>query len=349
MLPLENLHLPPSWVSPESIAREVVFSTRVRLARNIDGLPFLTKADADTRRGIVEKIGRALAANELTASYQYADFDKLASNERLILLERNLASRELVDGEGPRGIFLARGEGSSVMVNEEDHVRIQSLKPGLGVDWGWQEADAIDDLIDPEVGFAFREDLGYLTACPSNLGTGLRASVLMHLPGLVITRRMEKVFRAVTEAGFAVRGLHGEGTEPVGHFFQVSNQRTLGKPEAKILADLAELARQIEDYEKQARRHLLEKDRLRFSDRIHRAWGILTSAQLMSTNEAIMLLSAVRMGSVCGLLEGTESKRVDQLLTVIQPGHLQYLGGKEMTDAERDHFRAGFIAKHLLS
>ena len=349
MLPIENLSRPPSWWAQPAPGREVLFSTRVRLARNLAGVPFLLRADAAVRAEVVERLRRALAGNELTRSFAYADFEKLEANERLILLERNLASRDLVEGEGPRGLFLSPGEGASVMVNEEDHVRIQSLKPGLSLEWAWEEADAIDDLLEEETPFAFREDLGYLTACPSNLGTGLRASVLMHLPGLVITRRMEKVFRAVTEAGFAVRGMHGEGSEPVGHFFQVSNQRTLGKPEARILADLAELARQIEDYEKKARQHLLEKDALRFADRIHRAWGILTSARMMSSTEAIMLLSALRMGSVCGLIEKAEPDRVDHLLTVVQPAHLQYIGGREMDDQERDHFRADFIARHLLS
>lgn len=350
MLPIDNLHLLPSWARlAGKPAQEVVISTRVRLARNLDGLPFLRKSGDEIRNAIVEKVGRALAGNPLTAAWRYADFSQLAPHERLVMLERNLASRELVEGEGARGIFIAADEGASVMVNEEDHVRAQSLKAGMAVDACWQEAEAIDDLLDSEVIFAFHQELGYLTACPSNLGTGLRASVLMHLPALVVTRRMEKVFRAVTETGFAVRGLHGEGSEPVGHFFQVSNQRTLGKPESKILAELSELTRQIDEYERQARKHLLEKDGTRFEDRVHRAWGILTTARIMSANEAIMLLSALRMGSACGIISRVEPGKLDHLLTIVQPGHLQHISGHEMEDSERDRFRAAFISKHLLS
>jgi protein arginine kinase len=235
------------------------------------------------------------------------------------------------------------------MINEEDHLRIQCLSPGFQVRETWEWASKIDDLFEESVDYAFDEKLGYLTSCPTNVGTGIRASVMMHLPALVITGQINRVLSAVTQIGLAVRGLYGEGSEATGNLFQVSNQITLGQSELEIIDNLHRITRQIISQEKEARKRLLSESRLRLEDRVRRSYGILRYAATIDSKETAQRLSDVRLGVSMGLLPEVNAQVLNELLVSTQPGFLQYLSGGHLSPEERDVKRAELIRRRLAS
>jgi protein arginine kinase len=244
-------------------------------------------------------------------------------------------------------VLFNKTEMLAVMVNEEDHLRIQAIRAGFQVHEAYKDIQWIDDRLDKDLEFAFSDRFGYLTACPTNVGTGMRASVMLHLPALVFTKQIDKVFASVTKINLAVRGFYGEGTQASGDFYQISNQVTLGISEDGILELLTRVVPKIVDYEREVRQHLMDKDRLRLEDRIWRAYGVLQAARSISSDETMDLLSAVRLGINVGLLTDVDISTVNELFILTQPAHLQRLEKRDLTPGERDATRAQFIRRHL--
>jgi protein arginine kinase len=278
---------------------------------------------------------------------EFVDVEPLRELDRQFLVERQLISRELSEAEGPRGVVVDCSERFSVMINEEDHLRIQVIRSGFDLGSAWRDAAAIDDRWEQKLTFAYLEQLGYLTACPTNVGTGLRVSVMLHLPALVITRQIDKVFRSLQKMNVAVRGLFGEGSQFTGDFYQVSNQITLGKSEEDLLKQVEQVVPQLIEYERKARHWLLTNSNHDLLDDVSRAYGILKTAKKISSDETMLYLSKVRMGVNLGLISDLEIPTVNKLFIHTQPAHLQKLRGKVLNRVDRNIERAVYLQKHL--
>ncbi len=346
------------WLRGEGEANDVVLSSRVRLARNLVGAPFAAKSGRKDRLATLEACRDQVLRAGLAERLVWIDLHEAPMMQRSLLVERQLISKQhskgrpigLGAGEDPRGVaFSVPDERLSIMVNEEDHLRIQTIRSGLALSAAWQDVDKIDDKVEAGLDFAFSPRFGYLTACPTNVGTGVRMSVMLHLPGLRLTGEIEKVKRAATDMSLAVRGFYGEGSEAVGDLYQLSNQTTLGKSEAQILKELeSEIIPRVIEYERESRRNLLEKRRVVIEDQVCRAWGLLNNARLLTTEEAMQALSLVRMGMLTGLLkQGVDYKQVNQLMLLVQPAHLQRVVGKELDQEQRRVARATFMRSKL--
>lgn len=335
------------WLRGTGPDAEIVICCRLRLARNVQGFRFISRMDADERTACEQQIRTVILQQGIVPDERYVPLHETTPLDRKLLVERHLISKEHEDSKHPRGVAIDRDEQTSIMVNEEDHVRLQVFQSGLQLRVAHERANALDDLLAHGLDFAFSPQLGYLTACPTNVGTGLRASVMLHLPALVLTRHIEKVFQAVSKLNLAVRGLHGEGTEASGHFYQISNQVTLGRSDADILANIEQVIPTIVSYERKAREELLKRDRLRMEDRVWRAYGMLRTARIISSEESLMLLSALRMGLHLGILPDIDLKTINELFLNTQPGHLQKLAAHEMEALERDARRAEYIRQKL--
>ena len=272
---------------------------------------------------------------------------ELTPLDRQFLVERHLISHDLADNGRPRGLLLVPDESVSAMVNEEDHLRLQALASGFQLRSAWEAVNAIDDELGQDLDYAFSDDLGYLTACPTNAGTGMRASVLIHLPSLVLTKQIGRVLQGITQVGLAVRGFYGEGSQIMGNFFQISNQTTLGQSERETVESLERVTRQIIDYEQRARDELLKDARVQIEDKIWRAYGTLRHSRVISSQEVINLSSAVRFG-VALQMDGLASvQTLNELLIRTQPAHIQLASGREMDQRERNVIRADYVRKLL--
>lgn len=324
-----------------------VISSRVRLARNLRDTTFPGWASKEVRNRVWNEVLLAFDGMADSKSYLRWRMDELNSLDRELLFERHLISRELAERQTGSGVFVNEDECRAVMVNEEDHLRLQSLQPGMNLQKAWEVADELDNALEKNLSYAFSSKLGYLTACPSNVGTGLRASVMLHLPGLCLTEEIKPVINAVSKIGLAVRGLWGEGSEASGHMFQISNQITLGKPESEIIATLEQIVLEVIEHEKNARLRLMSKQEIRVHDHVGRAYGILANAALMATGEALDLLSALRMGVDLGLMPNMQRREIDQLFIRIHPAHLQKDASVALSPEERDIKRAQLVRKFL--
>jgi len=335
------------WLRGTGPESDIVMSSRVRLARNAEGFPFLTRADLGQRRAIEQVLQRAALDALADEGAMYLALESTPDLDLQMLVERHLISRELAQGEGPRGVAFSRSESTAVMINEEDHLRSQVLRSGLALEDCWRAVDALDDTVSASVPFAFSPTYGFLTACPTNVGTGIRVSVMLHLPGLVWTKQMEKVFESVRRMGLAVRGLYGEGTQASGDFFQLSNQRTLGQSEIEIVQGLSSVVPRIVAYERRARESLLDQSRTQLDDRVSRALGMPRHARTIGSEETMLLLSAVRLGVNLGLVEGLPISRVNELFILSQPAHLQKINRRALDREKRNAARATFIRARL--
>ncbi len=335
------------WLRGSGPESDIVISSRIRLARNLADFPFVRQCDDNDRAAIQEALCNAVEDEKELANVSYIDVNGLPTVDRQFLVERQLISRELADADGPRGVAINEGEKFSLMINEEDHLRIQVMNSGLDLDSAWEQINRIDDLIEERVTYAFHDSLGYLTACPTNVGTGMRVSVMLHLPALVITRQIEKVFRSLQKISLAVRGLYGEGSQAMGDFYQISNQITLGRSEDELISQVAEVVPAMIDYERKAREFLVTESQKDLHDRVSRAYGTLCSAQTISSEETMMLLSSVRMGVNLGLIKDIEIPTINQLFIHTQPAHLQKLRGSELDTADRNIERALYLQQHL--
>jgi len=335
------------WLRGTGPESDVVVSTRIRLARNLAAFPFTNRASQHQKAEIEAMLRDRLAKLDLSPLLQYVHVSGLPLLDRQFLVERQLVSRELANGDGPRGVAFDERESASIMVNEEDHLRLQVMRSGLDLDGAWQEIDRLDDLLEQKVSYAFSEEFGYLTACPTNVGTGMRASVMLHLPALGLTKQIEKVFRALQKINLVVRGLYGEGSRASGDFYQISNQVTLGKSESTALSEIREVNQQIIAYERQARTALMRENRQGIQDRVARAFGTLQSATMMTSEETMELLSSVRLGVNLALIEDLPISTVNELFLHTQPAHLQKLMGAPLDGEERNAARARYLRTRL--
>lgn len=331
---------PSELTDTASTKTAIVLMTRIRLARNLAGQAFPGWAKPAQREQSFETCRAAVAATpQMKRAFNVAIAD-LSELERQILVERHLISRELSGAKSGAGVVISKDQAFSVMMNEEDHLRIQVLRAGFNLKKAWATIDELDSALEETLDFAFSPTLGYLTACPTNLGTGMRASAMMHLPALVISSQMEKVVRAVNQLGMVVRGLFGEGSDASGSIFQISNQTTLGESEADIIKRLSSVLQSIVEHELNAREKLLEADAGKLLDKVGRAYGILQNSHLLSSSEAMNLLSLIRLGVDLGAFPAANRCVIDRLLIEAQPGHLQHAQKGEFEPGQRDVLRA---------
>jgi len=334
------------WISGDGPENDIVLSSRVRLARNLENYPYPSLADDEERKSISDKV-RDFILEENNMNLHFINMYDLPELERELLVEKHLISPIHAKPGREKGVFLNDNETISIMINEEDHIRIQVLNPGLQLINVWETADQLDDKLEGKLDFAFSEKWGYLSTCPTNVGTGLRASVMVHLPALNFTNNIGKMLGAVSQLGLAIRGLYGEGSESVGNIYQISNQLTLGHAETDIIDNLSSVTRQIIEQEKNARERLLEEQGVRVKDSIKRSLGTLKYAYQISSDEAMKLLSNVKLGIDMGIIDNVDNKVLSELLVLIRPAHIQKINGKELGAVERDIKRAELIQARL--
>jgi protein arginine kinase len=335
------------WLDGSGPSSDVVLSTRVRLARNLKEVPFTHRAREEQLAMVYSSVVSAVRKTPALVSSSALQMRELTPIDRQFLVERHLISHDLADNGRLRGLLLVPDESVSAMVNEEDHLRLQALASGFQLRSAWESVNAIDDELGQDLDYAFNEDLGYLTACPTNAGTGMRASVLIHLPSLVLTKQISRVLQGITQVGLAVRGFYGEGSQIMGNFFQISNQTTLGQSEKETIESLERVTRQIIEYEQRARDELLKDARVQIEDKIWRAYGALKHSRVISSSEVVNLSSAVRFG-VALQIEGLASVRtLNELLIRTQPAHIQLAAGQELEQRERNVIRANYVRNLL--
>ncbi|MEA1959837.1 MAG: protein arginine kinase [Bacillota bacterium] len=339
------------WMDSTPGGDDIVISSRVRLARNLQSIPFPHRMNQQSGEACMETIKEAWQQGKDTRLEQMAlvRFDQLSSLEREILVEKHLSSPEhAASSRSYQGILVNEDGSLCTMINEEDHLRIQCLLPGLQLANCYEQAQELDDHCEKQLDYAFDERMGYLTACPTNVGTGLRASVMLHLPALQITGQTQHVFQNIGQLGLTVRGIYGEGSEVIGNLFQLSNQITLGQTEEEICNYLQTIAEQIVEQEKILRQKLLEDMRYQLEDRVGRAFGILTNARIITSNEALSLLSDLRLGVDLGLIQVITPFILNEMIVAIRPAHLQRKSGQEMDPIHRDLRRAEVIQEKLM-
>jgi protein arginine kinase len=337
------------WMKQEAPEHDVVISSRVRLARNLQSFPFPTLATRSHAQEVVQRVSDAAAQPALTEKYNFHPLmmSQLNILEKKTLVEKHLISPHLAEGSPDGAALINTEESISIMVNEEDHLRIQCLYPGFQLEKTWQVASRIDDGLQEQLQFAFDDRLGYLTSCPTNVGTGIRVSVMVHLPGIVLTNQLQNVLKNFSHMGVVMRGIYGEGSEALGNIFQVSNQITLGQSEEAIVDQLAKAVQNLILIERQARASMMNDRRLSLLDKIYRSFGTLLYAQMIDKVESAQRLSDVRLGVDLGLLEKVPPVVLDELLVVTQPGFLQQSEGRIMDDFELNMRRAQFIREKL--
>lgn len=335
------------WMTGQGPDAEIVLSSRMRLARNIKGIPFPNRADSRHKARVFNVIEKAVKNSKYMQGSLVLRFDKMDAIDRQFLVERRLISREHAGKSSGNGVAISEKEIVSVMINEEDHIRMQVLYPGFQLLEVWRLANELDTEFEKSIDYAFSPTLGYLTACPTNVGTGIRASVMLHLPALILAKQIEQVIQAILKLGLAVRGLYGEGTEASGNIFQISNQVTLGKSEEEIVNNLDGVIRQIVGHERNARQLLLKTKLKQVEDRVYRAFGLLSNARTITSKEIVDLLSALRMGVDLGILKQVERATINELFIITQPAHLQKLSNKKMSPSERDVMRADLVRDKL--
>lgn len=337
------------WLKGTGPESDIVMSSRVRLARNLAHYPFVSRANEQEKTETEKFLKDRIATVPVGKSLEYIDVGHLEEVDRQFLVERQLISREHADAQGARGVAIDGLEQVSLMVNEEDHLRIQCMHSGLDLKGAWEQINTVDEQIEKVVPYAFHPRWGYLTACPTNVGTGIRVSVMLHLPALVMTRQIEKVFRSLHKIQLAVRGLYGEGSQAMGDFYQISNQTTLGKNEEELIEQVGDVVPVLIDYERRAREFLVRESQQNVHDQVSRAFGILRTAQTISAEETMQLLSRVRMGVLLGLIGDVKISDINVLLVRTQPAHLQKLRGEELDTADRNIERARYLRQHFES
>lgn len=336
-----------AWMSTNAPHTDVALSSRVRLARNLGNIPFPNQAsEADLAR-VARKVEKAVSQVPELSRLEVMRLSEASVLDRHILVEKHLISPQHAQGAENRFAIIADDESVSVMVNEEDHIRIQTLLPGLQLSEAYQLADKIDDLFESKLDYAFDERIGYITACPTNVGTGLRVSIMVHLPALVATGQVKAVLSAVSNLGIAVRGLYGEGTEASGNMFQLSNQVTLGRSEQELTESLHAVTMQVIQQERSTRKKLILEMREQLEDRVQRAYGVLCHARLMTSQEALKLLSDAKLGVELQLISEVDGETLNELMVITQPAYLQKLAGQGLDPPQRDIRRATLIRERI--
>ncbi len=336
---------PVAWMSRRNTG--IVISSRIRLARNVKGAAFPGWAGENESIKICTDFEKVFEQLPLFDDVSSFEMDKLSAIDKQVLLERNLISSELAQKGKGSALVVAEDQHVAAMINEEDHLRLQAVRPGLNLKSIWKSIDSVDSEIEKDIDFAFSAELGYLTACPSNVGTGLRASVMMHLLGMKLMGELDAALNGLTSIGLAVRGILGEGTKSFGSIFQVSNQSTLGVSEEEVVKTLDKLVRELVGHEQNARARLVEQKGNYLLDHVARAFAVLTHAHLLSSGESIDMLSALRLGVDVGLVKNLTVLKISEVMLVTQPGHLQKQVGRTMTEEERDYLRASVVRDKL--
>lgn len=346
------------WLRGEGSFSDVVMSSRVRLARNLAGFAFANRASRPQRLQVLDACRAQLETTPIGPKVLWHDLHKTPATDRELLVERHLISRQHSRGkqstgaggvEEPRGVAVTEpDERTSIMINEEDHLRIQVIRCGLDLARVMAEADEVDDKLESGLRYAFSPRFGYLTACPTNVGTGMRLSVMLHLPGLRLTGNIDKAKRAAADMSLAVRGFYGEGSEAAGDFYQISNQTTLGKTEKVLLHEMEQqILPQVINFERVERKKMMDKRRHDLEDQVFRALGLLTSARLLTTEESMQHLSLVRLGVVMGLIQHVSMQAVNHLMLLTQPFHLRLAAGKDLDQEQRRLARAELMRQKL--
>ncbi|SES17337.1 protein arginine kinase [Salipaludibacillus aurantiacus] len=337
------------WMKNEGPEADIVISSRIRLARNLQDVTYPLLADKEQLEKIVGKVEDKFAghSHRRFGQLELLKMNDLKANDKRVLVEKHLISPNLATDSKAGAVLLSEDESLSVMVNEEDHLRIQCLLSGFQLDEGLKYANDMDDWMEEKLDFAFDEKRGYLTTCPTNVGTGLRSSVMMHLPALVLTKNLNRILPAINQLGLVVRGIYGEGSEALGNLFQVSNQTTLGKSEKDIVEDLRNVVTQLIQQERAARKTLLEQSQNKLEDRIYRSYGILAYSRRMESKEAMQRLSDVRLGIDMGLIKNVNGKILNELMILTQPGFLQQYAGEKLNSEQRDERRAAVIRERF--
>ncbi len=343
----EILSSPTAAAEREGPSNKIVWSSRVRLARNIKNTPFPGWAKKSVRVDAFQNIRKNVLKLKTMKSSFETEMDQLTTLEKQILVERHLISREHAAKSNGSGLVLSKDESISVMINEEDHLRMQALLPGLQIKNAWVTIDKFDSQLEKGLEFAYSKKRGYLTACPTNLGTGIRVSAMLHLPGLVISEQINQIVQAVNKLGLAVRGLYGEGTEALGNVFQVSNQMTLGETESDIVERLNKVLLQIVDHEENARIKLIDSKPKMLYNHIGRAYGILANAHSISSKETMNLLSLLRLGMDMQMFPGTSQALINELIIITQPAHLQKANDGKLSAEKRDLLRSDLLRSRL--
>lgn len=341
------IETPAKWLDGTGEESEIILSCRVRLARNIDHVPFPHRAKPAAMKKVLAGLKDALAECPSMKDALTIDIDTITPSDRMLLLERHLISIDMAQNHKNRALVVKKGEGLSAMINEEDHLRLQSISSGFSAAEAFVRLDRLDGELDDHLDFAFSDTLGYLTACPTNVGTGLRVSAMVHLPGLVHNKDISQVIKGLNNVRLAVRGMYGEGSNAMGNMFQISNSITLGISEEETVSSLESYLRKVLEFEKKAREALLRKARSLLEDKICRAHGVLTTARLVTSREAMELMSAVRLGIGLGIITDVSISQLNELLIMIKPLHLQQLHGRSMEPDERDRVRADYIRSRL--
>ena len=337
------------WMKSGGPDSDIVISSRIRVARNLESDIFPILATDEQADEVLGKVRGVLSHPSLLqlGHFEWIDMNELNDLEKMVLVEKHLISPNLANDSRNSAVILSDNESISIMVNEEDHLRIQCLYPGFQIREAWELADRIDDIFESRLDYAYDEKRGYLTSCPTNVGTGIRASVMLHLPALVITQQINRLLNAIHQVGLAVRGIYGEGSEALGNLFQISNQITLGQSEEEILNNLYSVVRQIIEHERTARKRLLAENEYRLRDRVGRSYGILSNAAIIDSKEAAQRLSDVRLGIDLGLIDGVSANVLNELTIMTQPGFLQQVAGQRLNPDERDVRRAQLIRERL--
>ncbi|MGE5422803.1 MAG: protein arginine kinase [Ignavibacteriales bacterium] len=334
-----------SWMDAGGPESDIVVTSRIRLARNLTSVPFPHMLADDTAAGVIEQVGRAvqdIPDLKMTLS------SELSHLERQMLLEKHLISKEQAETDSKyRGVICNESGSIVIMVNEEDHLRIQSVLPGLQLNQAYKYADDIDNSLEKGLEYAFDEQIGYLTSCPTNVGTGMRASVMLHLPAIAMTNQQGRVFNSVAPLGLTVRGIYGEGTETLGNLYQLSNQVTLGQNEEDIINNLWTVTLHILDQERSIRERMLTDMHYQIEDRVWRSFGVVTNAKMITSSEALALLSDVRLGSDLRILPNLSRRVLNELIVAIRPAHLQKAAGRDMASLERDLARSEVIKSKI--
>ena len=335
------------WLNGEGPNADIVISNRVRLARNVKGYPFFHWAGKKEKEEIYSVVKGAIDSSKYMKKALFLKVDELDDIDKQFLVERHLMSMEHTANDKAKGLAVDEKEIISIMINEEDHIRAQAIRSSFNLMETWRVLDALDNELGGKLDYSYSSRWGYLTACPTNIGTGLRASVMLHLPALVITNQIGRVLQAITKLGVAARGFYGEGTEASGNFFQISNQVTLGRTEEDIIDNIVKLINQVIGREKSAREYLIAHSKAALSDRVWRAYGTLKSARIITSDETIRLLSLIRLGVDIEIIKDISRKALNELLILTRPAHLQKMEKKKLSASDRDIKRADLIREKL--
>jgi protein arginine kinase len=336
-----------SWLNGKGPSSEIIFSSRVRLARNFSDFPFPSRATPTQKESISKRIQDAYLKVKMLKKSTFIMMEEVDDLDKQFLLERHLISQEHLTSLKGKGVIVSPDERIAIMINEEDHLRMQVITSGFDLKTCWQILNDIDTDLSKIFGFAFLPDLGFLTACPTNVGTALRVSCMLHIPALVLTKRINKILELLTKISFTARGLFGEGTQALGDFFQISNQGSLGLSEQELIDNLSGVVNQVREQEMGAREDLLKKYKLSLEDNVWRALGLLRHCRLISSKEALSHLSMLSLGLDLGIIKGIKRELINSLFVIIQPAHLQKIEAKALKEEERDYIRASILRDKL--